>query len=89
MIDQILIQRGKRYGFFEDNAYISQGLKETMRQSDNWAVKPSTVCEALDQIQCKIARILSGDDRYLDNWIDIIGYAQLVLNEIAPEDVDT
>jgi len=89
MIDEILEERGSRYGNFEDNAYIAQGLKDTMRQAEGWSVKPSTVCEALDQIQSKIARILNGDEGYPDNWVDIIGYAQLVMNEIQPEDIDT
>ena len=33
--------------------------------------------EALEMIAHKIARILSGDADYADNWVDIAGYAQL------------
>lgn len=85
MIDQILSQRGKRYGDFEDNADLSQSLKVVMRDQDNWYSKNAMTCEALDNIQQKIARIINGDERYADNWVDIIGYAQLVLNKISPE----
>jgi hypothetical protein len=33
--------------------------------------------QALDVIADKIARILSGDPEYKDNWHDIQGYAKL------------
>lgn len=85
MIENILAQRGKRYGEFNDNAAISQYLKQAMHSAPNWEIKPDNVREALENIQQKIARILNGDDAYPDNWVDIIGYAKLVLKEIDPE----
>ena len=33
-------------------------------------------------IQHKIGRILNGDPNYDDNWRDICGYSQLVLDEL-------
>lgn len=85
MIDEILQQRGQRYGEFRDNAAISQALKEILRSAEYWELKDPIVREALDNIMHKVARVISGDERYPDNFVDIIGYAQLVLDEIAPE----
>lgn len=33
-------------------------------------------------IQHKIARILNGDPDYVDNWVDIAGYAKLVADRL-------
>ena len=30
----------------------------------------------------KIGRILNGDPNYLDSWIDIVGYAQLIVDRL-------
>lgn len=82
-IDAVLAERGKRYGKFEDHAKISQSLQATMRHaSSRWDKMQPDQREALEMIAHKIARILNGDPDYLDNWIDIAGYAQLVANRI-------
>lgn len=78
MINKILEERGSRYGDFEDNATMAQGLKETMRLSETWLLKPAVVQEALDNIQQKIARIINGDHLWIDSVTDIIGYATLM-----------
>lgn len=85
MIENILQQRGQRYGEFHDNAALSQALKEVMRTAEYWELKDPIVREALDNIMQKVSRILTGDERYPDNFIDVMGYAKLVLNEIDPE----
>lgn len=38
--------------------------------------------EALETIATKIARILNGDPDYIDNWVDIAGYAMLVVERL-------
>jgi hypothetical protein len=30
----------------------------------------------------KISRIVNGDANYMDSWIDIVGYAQLVIDKL-------
>ena len=37
-------------------------------------------------VQHKIARILNGDPNYIDNWIDLVGYSQLVVNRLEKEE---
>ena len=80
--NDILRQRGSRYGDLIDNGSLAQNFKAIMRLSNNWADLPEDIQEALDMTASKISRILTGDFYYDDNWQDIIGYSQLVLNRI-------
>lgn len=81
-INETLAERRERYGDFSDNADTSQALKNIMRATQQWDSLPNGGKEALDNIQQKIARILNGDPFYEDSWFDIVGYAQLALEEI-------
>ncbi len=82
MINKILEEREARYGDFRDHAVICQKLKVVMRESPSWANTTDSQKQALETIADKIARMLNGDPNYDDNWVDIIGYSQLVLNEL-------
>lgn len=82
MIDDTLAERGARYGQFIDNATTAQRIKTIMRATHRWDDLEPDMCEALDQIACKISRILSGDPTYADNWRDISGYATLILKGV-------
>lgn len=77
-IDNTLNERGARYGDFTDHARICQGLKRHMMSQAGWGRLEDVHKQALDVIADKIARILSGDPNYADNWHDIQGYAKLV-----------
>lgn len=83
-VDTILSERGKRYGLFKDHANIAQQLKDVMHNfnKEGWARLSNSQREALEMVQHKIGRILNGDPNYDDSWQDIIGYTQLVLDEI-------
>jgi hypothetical protein len=77
-LEQTLAERGKRYGDFSVHASICQNLKSVMVNTDNYQNRLNSVQrQALDVIADKIARILSGDPDYADNWHDIQGYAKL------------
>lgn len=82
-----LAERGKRYGDFTDHAYLAQQLIQTMQGfrpeslpeiGTPWERLKPVQRQALTVIADKIARILSGDPDYADNWHDIQGYAKLV-----------
>jgi hypothetical protein len=83
-VNDILKERGNRYGSYRNVSMISQMLKDTIRNSHN--VRCNSLewyqLESLDLICNKLARILSGDPNYRDSWVDIAGYAQLVVNEL-------
>ena len=81
-IDATITQRGKRYCKFKDGSIIMQDLKTIMRETDGWQRLTPSQREALEMIQHKIGRILNGDPMYDDNWRDIGGYSQLILDEL-------
>lgn len=76
--DQILEEREKTHGKFQDTAQVAQRIKSIIQ---DYTKHPNSYCavhmEALDMIASKIARILSGSADVKDHWIDIAGYAKL------------
>ncbi len=76
MIDTsaVLKERGEVYGEFADIAGTSQELKSTMSGE-----YPPVMAEAIEMICSKLSRIKNGDPYHKDNWVDIAGYAQLVV----------
>lgn len=83
MIDQILEERGNNYGDFHTQANLSQTLKSIINQHyttvHNEAM-PNFMAESMAMICHKIARIANGNPLYTDSWVDISGYAQLVVD---------
>ncbi|QTM01923.1 hypothetical protein GM698_10185 [Mannheimia sp. ZY171111] len=75
-IEQIIEERGKNYGSFDDVATMSQQLKAVLLDT-NTQLKPHQK-EAGEMICLKLARIFAGrNPDYEDNWRDIAGYAVL------------
>lgn len=83
-IQDILVERGRRYGEFPRHAEISQKIQDVVRLYGP-ALK-AYQAEALMMIAHKMGRILNGDPDYADSWQDIAGYAQLVVNELNRKD---
>ena len=81
-IDDILKERGSRYGKFSRHAEICQKLKGVMLDTPSWNELSDSQKQSLEVIADKIARMLNGDPNYKDNWVDIIGYSQLILDEL-------
>ena len=81
-IEQILEERGSRYGDFGSHAIITQNIKAAMRHSLNWAKLPNDMKESLEMVAHKVGRILNGDPTYADSWVDIVGYVQLVVDRL-------
>jgi hypothetical protein len=81
-LKEVLVARGSKYGPFISNAVVSQELKTTFRSTPNWNDLSLDVKEMLDVMALKISRILTGDPEYDDNYVDIAGYAQIVVDRI-------
>ena len=77
-VETTLAERGARYGDFTDHARVCQALKLVMAIDAGWTKLSDVQKQALEVIADKIARILTGDPNYDDNWHDIQGYAKLV-----------
>ena len=59
-IQQILAERGNRYGRFDAHALVTQRLKQALTSGANWDFLEPDAKEALEMIVHKIGRILSG-----------------------------
>lgn len=81
-IQVVLKERGSKYGDFKIHAKITQDLKRVFEKYEYSKKLSDTQKEALDMIAHKIGRILNGNPNYIDSWVDIVGYAQLVVNEL-------
>lgn len=83
-VEATLAERGARYGDFSHHALIAQKVQDTMRETRGWQNLTPDKRQALTVIADKIARILSGDPEYRDNWHDIQGYAKLAEDRCLP-----
>ena len=88
-VTEILNERQSTHGTFEESATTVQRIKTIMRGTPNWDKLSNAQREALEMIQHKIGRILHGDPYLLDSVRDIIGYAQLVYDELESKEGST
>jgi len=80
-IEDVLDAREKTHGDFREVAKISQTIKAFYARKS----MPLHQREALDMIASKLARIVSGDNNEMDHWIDLSGYATLVVSKRLPQ----
>jgi hypothetical protein len=83
-VDKILDERASTYGSFKDVAEVAQELKALIHThlNDIGKVLDPDQMEALDMIASKLGRIINGNADYVDSWVDIAGYAQLVADRL-------
>ena len=92
----LLAEREKTHGCFSDVAEVAQAIKAAFYdpvESGTGIDLNDVQHEALECIAVKMARIVCGDPKHVDHWVDIAGYAQLVVDhlgmeKIAPADDD-
>jgi hypothetical protein len=82
-LSDTLAERSGRYGDFTDHANLAQNLQDSIRRGIGWPDLSADKKQALTTITDKIARILTGDAEYKDNWHDIQGYAKLAEDRCA------
>ncbi len=86
-IDEVLKERGERYGVFMGQARVAQSIHIVLDQAMQMTGKtrfdfaPDQL-EAINMIVNKIGRIYNGDPHYSDSWRDIAGYATLVADRL-------
>ncbi len=80
----LLTDRGGNYGEYLTNALLSQRLKRTLTDhaSDLGKALPEHMWESLDHIATKMARIVNGNCYHSDSWLDIAGYALLIVDHL-------
>jgi predicted HAD superfamily Cof-like phosphohydrolase len=84
---EILYERNANYGAFEMLGMISQNIKRSFHV-ENWSELAYDQQECLDLIANKISRILNGNPDLVDSWLDIAGYALLIVNRLRKEITD-
>lgn len=84
-IQDILAQRGGRYGTMMSNGKTAQALKATLREGGNYDLLADDQKECLEMLAHKMSRIVNGDPNYSDSWIDLCGYAQLIVDRLEKE----
>ena len=81
-MNDILEERGKRYGDFVTQSMISQELKVVAARGVSFGGFRPYQAEGMSMILHKISRIVNGDPDYADSWRDIEGYAKLVADRL-------
>ena len=79
---ELVAERDKTHGEFNDHAMITQLIKAVMQAQPNWAGLSYAQKESLEMIAHKIGRILAGNPDFKDHWDDIAGYAVLISQRV-------
>lgn len=87
-INDILKERGSRYGDYRVQAQTAQRIRDAFEASPNWEILPDYMKEGLSLITTKFSRMLTGDMLYLDNVVDLIGYLTLMKTEMEKDHAD-
>lgn len=86
-VEEVLAERGTRYGVFMGQAQIAQSIHLVLDQAmkltgkTKFSFAPDQL-EAVNMIVNKLGRIYNGDPNYSDSWRDIAGYATLVADRL-------
>jgi nucleoid-associated protein YejK len=81
-LTEVLEQRGDAYGDYSEQAHLAQVLKDCIRNSPTYPDMLAIERESLEMICTKLSRILTGSPHHEDSWVDITGYAQLVVDRL-------
>jgi hypothetical protein len=84
-LDTILHERQENYGKLLGQGHLTQRLKDVLREHPHWYMLDGDMKEALDMIMHKAARIVNGNPKYIDSWVDIGGYAKCVQDRLEED----
>ena len=75
----VLKERQKTHGDYANLAFVAQSLKNVLHDAPNYNALSPIQRESVDLICTKLARIVCGNPNEPDHYIDISGYADLVV----------
>ena len=87
-IDRVIVEREATHGDFATYARIVQRLKNVVRYEPEFAMLEPYQREAIEHIFGKIGRIMAGNSKYTEHWLDIAGYATLVKDRLTRADAE-
>jgi len=79
---ELLKEREKTHGSYTLTAQTAQTLKRLFRNAPSYADMTTAQRESMDMIAVKLARIMCGNPHDPDHWLDISGYATLIVGEL-------
>lgn len=82
-----LAARQKTHGEYADHARVTQMIKAAMEAEPGYKHLPPIMRESLAMFAHKIGRIVVGNPYHADHWVDIAGYAQLVVDRLPQEEL--
>jgi hypothetical protein len=88
VVEKVLEKRGEKYGKYSDLAELLDKVLKAYESSRNWRNLDPYMRVSLFMDAMKTVRILNGDCREMDSWLDKQGYIQLVIMELEGEQND-
>jgi hypothetical protein len=88
-IDKLIADRDATHGKFSDNARITWSIMRIFMAEPGWERLTDAQRHGLYMAAAhKPARIICGDPNFIDHWVDIAGYATVVVNtlKLDPDD---
>ncbi len=85
VIEGVLEQRAEKYGEYRDLSLLLDTILNAYQSSRNWVYLEPYMRISLIMDAMKTVRILNGDPREMDSWLDKQGYIQLVIRELEGE----
>lgn len=85
MIDDTLNERHARYGYYADVCETTYAIRDVVKEhiASRATVLAVDQLYSIEMICVKLARMINGDPNYEDNWRDIAGYAQLIVDRLT------
>lgn len=87
-VENILNERENQYGNYGEVAKITQGIKEQLLTGRSYEKLSDEQKLSLDMIANKMSRAVNGDVNLIDNYLDICGYSQLVVDSMKNNKID-
>src|SRR5271167_3467614 len=82
-IRELLAERDKTHGRYEDYAQTTQDILRVFMRYPGWSNLTPSMRATFFMDAHKKARILCGDPNFLDHWQDIVGYNQLIVDQLV------
>lgn len=81
-VRDLLIKRDATHGSWFRQSTDAQKIKAVLRECGAWDALHPSCKEALESIATKQSRLLNGNPWDRDHWLDIAGYAMLIVDLI-------
>ncbi len=88
VIEGVLEQRAEKYGEYRDLSLLLDTILNAYQSSRNWVYLEPYMRISLIMDAMKTVRLLNGDPREMDSWVDKQGYIQLVIRELEGKQHD-